>query len=220
MFLQVPRPVSPGGSDWLTLQEASRRLDVHPATLRQWADTGRLRAFRTPGGHRRFSAEDVGALLAAQSNAHPPELDLLLDAALGRARRELSGGRLSGESWHRLLDPGTRERYRQLGRGVLGLLVRALAPGADTAAVLAEAGQAGAEQGRLAAEAGLTLVETVRAHTCFRDMLVESALQMKAMRDHGRTTPDPDPAGSYRPVGAFLDEVLVACLAAFTEAGS
>ena len=49
---------------WLSLHEASQRLNVHPATLREWADRGRIRTFRTPGGHRRFSVEDVDALAA------------------------------------------------------------------------------------------------------------------------------------------------------------
>lgn len=208
----MPQPVAPGGPGWLTLQEASERLDVHPATLRQWADRGRLRSFRTPGGHRRFSAEDVEALLSAL----PAELDLLLSAALGRARREVIGGRLAGAPWYRLFDPAARDRYRQLGREVLGLMARSLVPGADPGPALAGARQCGREQGRLAARAGLTPAEAARAHGAFRDMLVESVLQVKAVQDQGR--PAPDLVRSYRQVGAFLDEVLVACLDAFSEA--
>jgi len=204
-------------SGWLTLQEASERLDVHPATLRQWADRGRVRTFRTPGGHRRFSAEDVDGLVAALSVDLPPELDLLLSAALGRTRRDLSAGRLVGEPWYRLLDPGTRDRFRQLGRELLSLLVRSWAPGADEAAALTGAKAAGREQGRLAAQAGLTVAEAARAHATFRDMLVESVLQMKTVQDQGR--PAHDLVASYRRVGAFLDEVLVAYLDAFVETG-
>ena len=46
---------------WLSLDEAAKRLSVHPATLREWADKGQIRTFRTPGGHRRFSEADVAA---------------------------------------------------------------------------------------------------------------------------------------------------------------
>src|SRR5207249_7961743 len=53
--------------DWLSMQEASERLHVHADTLRQWADRGRIRTFRTPGGHRRFQAADVEALAAHSS---------------------------------------------------------------------------------------------------------------------------------------------------------
>jgi hypothetical protein len=47
-------------------------------------------------------------------------------------------------------------------------------------------------------------------------MLVESVLQMRAVQDQGR--PAPDLVRLYRQVGAFLDEVLVTGLAAFSEA--
>jgi excisionase family DNA binding protein len=207
----MPQPAAPGGPGWLTVQEASERLDVHPATLRQWADRGRIRSFRTPGGHRRFSAEDVEAMLTAL----PPDLDLLLNAALGRARRDLVAGRLAGAPWYRVLDQGTRDRYRRLGRELLVLLVRSLAPGMDPADALAGARQAGREQARLAAQAGLNVGEAARAHAAFRDMLVESVLQMKAVQDQGPSAHDL--VRSYRQVGAFLDEVLVACLDAFSE---
>ncbi len=202
---------------WLTLQEASERLDVHPATLRQWADRGRVRTFRTPGGHRRFWAEDVRALVSALPTELPAELDLLLNAALGRTRRDLSAGRLAAEPWYRPLDPGTRDRLRHLGRGLLALVVRAMVPGADAGAALAEAGRIGREQGIQAMQAGLTLPEAVRAYTCFRDMLVETVLQMNAVQGHGR--PARDPVGPYRQMGALLDEVLVAYLDAFWEPG-
>src|SRR5262252_5674679 len=204
----VPTPAVAEPEGWLTLREASRRLDVHPATLRQWADRGRVRTFRTPGGHRRFSAEDVGALLSALSAGPPAELDLLQNAALGRARRELGAGRgLGAEAWYRLLDQGTRDRFRQLGRELLGLLVRWMTPGADADTALGEARRASQEQGRLAARCGLTTPEAVRAHTRFRDMLMETVLLMKAVQDQGRA--DRDAVALYRRVGAFLDEVLI-----------
>ena len=49
-------------TQWISLGEASRLLQVNEATLRLWADNGHLRVYRTPGGHRRFSREDVIAL--------------------------------------------------------------------------------------------------------------------------------------------------------------
>jgi excisionase family DNA binding protein len=200
---------------WLTLQEASERLDVHPATLRQWADRGRIRMFRTPGGHRRFSADDVQVMVATISTELPPELDLLTSAAMGRVRRDVNAGRLAGERWYRLLDSAARERFRQLGRRLLGLLVRSLLPGADAAALLADAREAAREQGHLTAWAGVTMADAVRAHTVFRDALVESVLQMRAVQDQGR--PTNDVVGHYRRLGPVLDEALVAYLDAFSE---
>ena len=47
-------------------------LQVNEATLRQWADHGHLRVYRTPGGHRRFYRDDVLAL--TKSNPKPRNL--------------------------------------------------------------------------------------------------------------------------------------------------
>ena len=45
--------------DWLTLGQAARFLGVAQSTIRKWSDDGRVRAFYTPGGHRRFRREDL-----------------------------------------------------------------------------------------------------------------------------------------------------------------
>ena len=55
--------VSDAPSRWLTLKDASAFLGVHYTTVRNWADRGEIRVFRTPGGHRRFSVEDLRAFL-------------------------------------------------------------------------------------------------------------------------------------------------------------
>lgn len=53
-------------ADWLALGPASRLVGVDPDTLRRWADTGRIPAFSTPGGHRRFSRSDLDRLVASR----------------------------------------------------------------------------------------------------------------------------------------------------------
>ena len=49
---------------WITLGQACKLLGVNESTLRRWADAGHVRSFRTPGGHRRFSEEDLRVLMA------------------------------------------------------------------------------------------------------------------------------------------------------------
>ncbi len=49
----------------LTTSEVARRLGVSLGTVRRWADHGHLPTYRTPGGQRRFSAEDVEAFVAS-----------------------------------------------------------------------------------------------------------------------------------------------------------
>jgi len=45
--------------DWLTLGQAAKFLGVAQSTLRKWSDQGRIPAFYTPGGHRRFRRHDL-----------------------------------------------------------------------------------------------------------------------------------------------------------------
>ncbi len=50
-------------NEWLTLGAAADYLGVAKSTLRGWADQGRVPAFYTPGGHRRFRRPDLDAFL-------------------------------------------------------------------------------------------------------------------------------------------------------------
>jgi excisionase family DNA binding protein len=63
-----------GATDWLTLGQAARYLGVAQSTIRKWSDQGRLPAFYTPGGHRRYRQRDLDAFVAGSSaaSAAPP----------------------------------------------------------------------------------------------------------------------------------------------------
>jgi excisionase family DNA binding protein len=56
------RPPS-GESDWLTLGQAAKFLGVAQSTIRKWSDQGRVPAFYTPGGHRRYRRGDLETFL-------------------------------------------------------------------------------------------------------------------------------------------------------------
>jgi excisionase family DNA binding protein len=63
-----------GETDWLTLGQAARYLGVAQSTIRKWSDSGRVRAFKTPGRHRRYRRDDLDAFLqrsAPESHAGP-----------------------------------------------------------------------------------------------------------------------------------------------------
>jgi excisionase family DNA binding protein len=68
------RAAPPGESDWLTLGRAARYLGVAQSTIRKWSDSGRVRAFKTPGGHRRYRRADLDDFLegsAPESRSGP-----------------------------------------------------------------------------------------------------------------------------------------------------
>src|SRR5215218_864425 len=59
-------------SDWLTLGQAAKYLGVAQSTIRKWSDGGRLLAFYTPGGHRRYRRSDLDTFLAQSGGAGAP----------------------------------------------------------------------------------------------------------------------------------------------------
>ena len=69
-------------SEWLTLGQAARFLGVAQSTIRKWSDQGRVPAFYTPGGHRRYRRTDLEAFLDRSGPTGRPKagpLVLLVD---------------------------------------------------------------------------------------------------------------------------------------------
>src|ERR1700740_2559445 len=67
------------GPEWLTLGQAARFLGVAQSTIRKWSDQGRVPAFYTPGGHRRYRRGALEAFLDRSGpGARPKSGPLLL----------------------------------------------------------------------------------------------------------------------------------------------
>jgi excisionase family DNA binding protein len=60
---QSGRRPPPSEPDWLTLGQAAKYLGVAQSTIRKWSDEGRVPAFYTPGGHRRYRRGDLDTFL-------------------------------------------------------------------------------------------------------------------------------------------------------------
>src|SRR5205807_6854233 len=75
-------------TEWVPIGRACAMLGVNAATLRQWTKTGKLRVYRTPGGHRRFSAAELDAL---QQTADPAPRQPLVDAVITDLRSKYRG---------------------------------------------------------------------------------------------------------------------------------
>ena len=73
--------------EWLTLGQAAKYLGVAQSTMRKWSDLGRVSAFYTPGGHRRYRRSDLDQFLdrsgpgasAAASGSGAGPLVLIVD---------------------------------------------------------------------------------------------------------------------------------------------
>lgn len=163
--------------EWLTLSEASALLGVHPATVRQWSDEGKLDTFRTPGGHRRFARGDIERMLHVQPVRGHGLTTYLVNEAVERTRRNLPEA-MAHAPWAQHLDESERGRWRAAGRSLLGLVA-----GLATRAELSEtqhqtALDFGRDYGQMMVTAGHTLPDAVLAFLFFRDFLLETVLQL------------------------------------------
>ena len=57
-----------------TTHDAAAILKVHPFTVAKWIDRGKIKAWRTAGGHRRVQGEDLRRYLVENQLPVPPEL--------------------------------------------------------------------------------------------------------------------------------------------------
>jgi excisionase family DNA binding protein len=55
----------------LTTSEAARHLGVSLSTIRRWSDLGYLNGYRTPGGQRRFSIEQLDDFITSLESSGP-----------------------------------------------------------------------------------------------------------------------------------------------------
>jgi len=60
-----------GDADLLTPAEVARLFRVDPKTVSRWATEGKVSEIRTLGGHRRFRASEIYALLAPTATSPP-----------------------------------------------------------------------------------------------------------------------------------------------------
>jgi excisionase family DNA binding protein len=97
--LTTGRNASTMEPDWLTLGQAAKYLGVAQSTIRKWSDLGRVPAFYTPGGHRRYRRGDLDTFLersgpAARTRTGPRVLVVDDDPSVReyvRASLELEG---------------------------------------------------------------------------------------------------------------------------------
>jgi len=167
----------PEVAEWHTLGEASRLLGVHPATIRQWSDEGKLSAFRTPGGHRRFARADIERLLQMTPVRGHGLASYVVHTAVERTRKGLPEA-LAHAPWAQHLADDERGHWRAAGRQLLGLVAQ-LATRAELSGEQQESAlQFGRDYGRMMARTEHSLPDAVLAFLFFRDFLLETVLQL------------------------------------------
>ncbi len=207
--------MSVSSQDWLSIRQASQLLGVHVATVRTWADKGLLPSYRTLGGHRRFSANDIHRFLEhrqRESNSHPLLQD---DRVLGQVRQELQTHSLSLQPWFQSLSfsPSTEQRVKQqeFGQRLLQLILCFVEEPARREFLLDEGRHIAHEYGNLLAKNGLSAGNAARATIHFRRIILKTVLELKL----GARAGDEEDARLFQRLSSFLDEILLAILDAY-----
>jgi excisionase family DNA binding protein len=200
-------------SDWIGLGEASEVLGVAPGTLRRWSDAGRVRAFTTPGGHRRFRRSALERLIPTDPTARPSLVRSgVTPSRLARAYRAEARSAARQMPWLVELDEAERAWFREHGRQLATALVAHLdAADEETAAAhLSDATAEAAGYGRMASQLGVSLSQAVEGFLQFRRPFLHELVLVARRRgfDTGATTELLESAD------AVMDRLLIAAMSA------
>ena len=203
---------------WLSLGPASRLVGVDPDTLRRWADEGRVEAYITPGGHRRFERRAIETLVATRRPGSRPLASL--GASPERLARAYRRSYTADTAAHQVPadDTAERERYRRDGRLLVEALVAHLdAADADTIARARAEADATAlvdDLARRLATAGTSLTEAVGLFVAARRPFLDelTGLGRRRALDAARL------AALYEKASGLLDRLLLRLISTFQEA--
>jgi hypothetical protein len=192
---------------WMRLGAASRFLGVDPSTLRVWTDAGRIPAFRTPGGHRRYAELDLRSFVDRNQGKHEPIAGIIGPRGtrlVSSEARQLA----RSQDWYRSVDPDAADALRSSCRRIMGGLAGYLAGGSRQTASLREGERAGQALGAHVAALGMTPSVATRAFLFFRKMVIDAAA--------GRLPLSPDrKVQSLKRIDVYLNQVLVEMMRAY-----
>lgn len=194
---------------WVSLRRACDILGVDESTLRRWADTGRLRVYRTPGGHRRFSLADLENMVEGETRTHGAEE--IERIAVAKIRRQLQRARQQEHGWYSTLSDSNRELLRDLGRRLVEMAGEYLDKRSRRSGLLEEALDVGEQYGRILIDAGLPLPNAINAYIGFRKTMDETTRQT-ALREG---IPQEEALAAYGQVHALGDQVLLGIASAY-----
>lgn len=199
-----------GQESLVGISEASHILGVSEAALRQWTDDGKIKAFVTPGGHRRYSKEELKKFLTLrQKKLGIKDLVAEIENTIP-LHRELSRTYLNSTSWYDRLDKDARERLGDLSRRLLKLIIRYITEPLKREEIINLARDIGRSFGQLLAQLGLPLNDSIEAFIVHRVPLLNAATSIIRKREayNGRLIE------AISKVDYIMDEVLVALVSA------
>ena len=200
-------------ADRVNISEASRILDVSEQALRQWTDDGKIKAFITPGGHRRYSRAELKRFIS-QNKKTLGIKDLVTDLEhVVPVLHDTATIYLRSIPWHGRLDPNSQEHLASLGRLLLELIIKSVSEVSGQAKTFKEIHKVGADFGRTLATQGLPLTDAVQTFTRHREPIIQVTTSMLKKREgFDRRIIETIPM-----VNNAMDEALVALVTAYQQ---
>lgn len=197
----------------VSISDACQILGVSENALRQWTDDGKIRAFVTPGGHRRYAVANLKKFIGTrQRSASIKDLAAELRETVAPLR-EVARASLSEKAWYSKLDAELQENLASLGRNLLRTIVKYCTNVSDREKTAQTARDIGRELGERLASIGLPLTDAVEIFILHRDPIMNAATQVMKRREAatGRFI-DAIPL-----VARVMDEALLSLVAGYQQ---
>ena len=197
----------------LTISEAAQVLGVSEAALRLWTDEGKVKAFVTPGGHRRYSRAELKKFSSKEIKMLGAKDVVTEIEETFSQHREISKTYFSN-----VPDPEAAREYQQAlagsGHDLLQLIMQYISEPANRTATLEKIREVSARHGEISANLGLSLTDSVQAFLLHREPIIKSTTTLIKKREanSGRII------NLIPMIGQVLDEALLAHVAAHQQA--
>ena len=188
-------------------------LGVSEPTLRQWTDEGKIRAFITPGGHRRYNKAELRSFTGKQQRVHGIKDLVTRIEDTPPLHRELAHTHFAATSWYSKLDTESQRHLAESGRQLLHLVTRYITEPLKQKEVEELARGIGSDFGEQVAKLGLSLTESLEAFMLHRNPVINAATDLMKRRE----------ALNERAVEALplvtriMDETLISLVAAYQQ---
>jgi len=200
----------------ISISQASRILGVSETTLRQWTDEGKIKAFVTPGGHRRYSKNELKQFMGSQQRIHSVK-DLVAELKDAPSlQHEIARTYFSNSPWYNKLTKDSQEYLAEAGRRLLDLVIRFIAEPSKREETLEFARDVGQGFGETLAELELSLTDSLQAFILHRDPVINAATRLMK----GREALNERAVEAVPLVSRVMDEALIALVKAHEEASS
>ena len=197
----------------ISISEASRILGVSETALRQWTDEGKIKAFVTPGGHRRYVKAELKKVISKQQRVHGIKDLVTKIETTPPLHRELAHTYFTNATWYINLNAESQEHLAESGRKLLHLVIRYIAEPAKRNETEELARDIGGDFGKQVDKLGLSLAEAIETFMLHRNPVINAATELLKRKE----------ALNNRAVEALplvthiLDEALIALVASYQK---